>query len=460
MDAICELLKTQLALLHERYPVKSMVVGLSGGVDSVVLLHALATLRQYADAELKPLQAVYVNHGISDNALHWQAFCEGYCKQIGVPFYAQSVTVEARPRESLEAVARTARYKVLLEQARQVSGAVLTAHHQDDQLETVLLQLKRGAGPKGLSGMAAISEMNGVVIARPLLEAGRQQIVDYAQTHELSWVEDESNVDEQYDRNFLRQSILPRLTRRWPAMAQTVSRSAALCGEQQALLDEACDERLSTMTSASFERISVAALNQVSSGWQRALIRRWLVHNNALMPGAQQLEQVTGMLNAKADSQPLVKLKDDEIRRFNDELYYLKNVDKTLKLAPRVIPIQSDLHIETLGVYLRLRTNAQLTHTGQSEALVSAETVGLCAEDNNTVETPALSTKVKPVGKAHHKPIKDWLKAWRIPPWQRDKVLLLVSNQQPVALILNAKIVALENNGHLSAELSVHSINR
>ena len=183
---------------------------------------------------------------------------------------------------------------------------LLTAHHQDDQAETVLLQLKRGAGPKGLSGMAKLHSQQGVLMARPLLEVGREDIVAYAKAQSLSWIEDESNLDSRFDRNFLRQQILPAITQRWPAFAQTVSRSAALCAEQQALLDEVCDEKLTALCSAP-GCISVTGLNAMSESWQNALLRRWLAHNQVMMPGAKQLMQVRQMLTAKADAQPLVK---------------------------------------------------------------------------------------------------------------------------------------------------------
>ncbi|MDC8830419.1 tRNA lysidine(34) synthetase TilS [Alteromonas gilva] len=461
MDVICHQLKPALTALQSGYQPETLVVGLSGGIDSVVLLHALVTLRQHSDADIKALQAVYVNHGISANAMQWQTFCQHYCEQLDVPFYARPVNVLAGPRESLEAVARNARYNVLLTQAQQSGGALLTAHHQDDQLETVLLQLKRGAGPKGLSGMASISETGGIAIARPMLGVSRQQIEDYARAHGLSWVDDESNADVQYDRNFLRHAILPLLTERWPAMAQTVSRSAALCGEQQLLMDEVCDERLASMTCASNERISVTALKQVSPHWQRALIRRWLAQHNLLMPSAKQLEQLTSMLCANPDSQPLVKLKAGEIRRFKDELYYLHNVSEAVTLMPQAIAPETDLQLDAQGIILRLDVGLQGEQSGHTGSAPTGTPLTLVSQDKdiNTVATPALSIKVKPTGKAHHKPLKQWLKEWHIPPWERGKILLVASKNEPVALIVNGNVLALDNHGDVPGILSVRHNN-
>ncbi|NVK53976.1 MAG: tRNA lysidine(34) synthetase TilS [Alteromonadaceae bacterium] len=459
MDTICHQLKSVLSLLKAGQQPESLVVGLSGGVDSVVLLHALVSVRHHASDNIKGLRAVYVNHGISANAMRWQTFCEQYCEQLDVPFYARSVQIVAGPRESLEAVARDARYKVLLEQAEQCSGALLTAHHQDDQLETVLLQLKRGAGPKGLSGMADIGKMRDITIARPLLRVSRQQIEQYAQRHGLCWVDDESNADEQYDRNFLRHKIVPLLKRRWPALAQTVSRSAQLCAEQQLLLDEVCDERLQSMTSVSFARISVKALKQTSQHWQSALLRRWLAKNRALMPSAQQLEQVMTMLHAKVDSQPLLKLGAGEIRRFKDELYYLDAACETIALAPQTLEAQTDLQLNALGITLRLNVKVQRAQPGDADASVPDTALTLLSQVNNTVVTPSLSTKIKPSGSAHSKPLKQWLKEWQVPPWQRSKILLLLSNNEPVALIRDGQVMALDNAGNVPATLRVKSIN-
>lgn len=440
MDPIYHALKTHLATVVQEHHPQCLIVGLSGGVDSVVLLHALSVV-QRCEPNLPEISAVYINHGLSPNADLWQQFCSTFCESVRVPFTAYPVDVSPGPRESLEACAREQRYAALTRHAKSANGAILTAHHQDDQLETVLLQLKRGAGPKGLSGIPAISTMHSVILSRPLLAISREQIVAYARQHSLRWIEDESNMDDSFDRNFLRQQIIPSLSARWPAVGQTVSRSAGLCAEQQALLDEVCDDHLNNGLCYQPDRISVTQLKSFSARWQRALLRRWLERNQVAMPGTKQLEQIQYMLRAKPDAQPHLVLGRVELRRYQNELHCLHKRVSDWSFESLEFNVGEDVRIAPVGQRLSIR------HQANDATLVLNTAV---SHSEFLLQRPVLSVALKPAGAAHHKPLKQWLKQWNIPPWERSEWLLLSAAQQPLVLISKEKVTPLSNAGQYS----------
>lgn len=461
MDPITQALQRSLSMLAESIQTESiqtesiqtesiqpkrLIVGLSGGLDSVVLLHGLVQLQRRQD--IPPLEAVYINHGLSPNANSWQAFCASYCASLAVPFAAYTVDVVPASRESLEACARERRYAALARHAKACHGIILTAHHRDDQVETVLLQLKRGAGPKGLAGIPAMNMLHGVMVTRPLLDISRKQIETYAQAQQLAWIEDESNMDEGFDRNFLRQQILTPVMSRWPAFGQTVARSASLCAEQQQLLDEVCDERLPGLCSHP-ERISVSGLKRYSVAWQKALIRRWLEHLDVRMPGIKQLGQLLLMLEAKSDAQPVVVLANSEFRRFRDELYWLPVTKPAKPFSEVELALNIPMSIAALGLQITL--SDQEIAGGYSFSIADKRQIFMLTK-------PALSITIQPLGEPHHKPLKQWLKLWDIPPWNRTDVYLLRDSSQALAVLLKDRVLPLASVGNNSVYLQLQTL--
>ena len=248
-------------------------VAFSGGLDSTVLLHQLAQAR-----ELLPfsLSAIHVNHGLSSNAPAWARHCRQVCAGLDVPLRVRRVEVNRAPRTSLEEEARRARYAVFAAAKADVIGM---AHHADDQAETVLLQLLRGAGPKGLAGMSPLKPLstNGlghISLWRPLLECTRAELAGYAHQHKLTAIDDESNADERFRRNYLRRRVMPLLTAGFPAVTATLARTARHQAEASGLLDALADADL---TLAEMDAgLHAETLKQLGGARCKNALRRWL----------------------------------------------------------------------------------------------------------------------------------------------------------------------------------------
>ncbi len=313
-----EWLQRRLAMLLPGYPDVRLCVALSGGVDSVVLLAALAARAGKHLRKRQALRAVHVHHGLHANADRWSEHCTTLAEQLGVPLTILRVKV-ARPRgASLEAVAREARYEALARNL--VPGEVLlTAHHEDDQLETIFLQLMRGAGIAGLAAMPEVAPFAQGTLARPLLARSRAELESWARARGLQWVEDDTNENEQLDRNYLRRRVVPLIRARWPGAARAVSRSARHAAEARRLLDAlalADVERASDGPALSVQRLRALAPDR-----RRNAVRFWIGRAGRPLPEATRLDEITRtLLDARPDANPHVDWSDTRIQRHADRL--------------------------------------------------------------------------------------------------------------------------------------------
>lgn len=294
----------------------SILIGLSGGVDSVVLLHVMHDL---APRFSWRLSALHVHHGISPNADAWTDFCTALCARLDIPLTIERVDISPlRDEHGIEAAARKLRHAAF---ARQSCDFVALAHHADDQAETLLLQLLRGAGVKGAAAMPWIARRQGApALVRPLLHCSRPEIFAYARAHELQWIEDESNADESYPRNFLRHRVLPQLERKFPACRDTLSRSAQHFAEASGLLDE-----LAQQDAAGAIRdgaLDVSALQALSHPRAKNLLRYFLHGAGAPMPQVVQLEDMLRQLcDARRDAAVCVDFGSWQVRRYRGRVY-------------------------------------------------------------------------------------------------------------------------------------------
>jgi tRNA(Ile)-lysidine synthase len=301
-------------------------VAFSGGLDSTVLLHLLAGLAQREP--LPPLRAIHIQHGLQAAAEAWPAHCQQVCDELGVSLLQREVQV--LPGASLEQAARDARYAAFVE----VLGpdeVLLTAQHRDDQAETLLFRLLRGAGARGLAAMPATRKLGGGQLVRPLLAVSRAQLEAYARGHGLRWVEDPSNSDERFSRNFLRRQVLPLLTQRWPQAVASMARSAAHLSEAQDLLDElaqvdlAAIEQESRFAGLPLPSLALAPLLRLSAARQRNLVRYWLAPLTPL-PDSDHWAGWDSLATAAVDAAPIWRLAGGELHRADGRLWWLSGV--------------------------------------------------------------------------------------------------------------------------------------
>ncbi|RBW47399.1 tRNA lysidine(34) synthetase TilS [Psychromonas sp. B3M02] len=408
-----------LAELVESSAQPRLVVALSGGVDSVVLLRLLVQFQR--DYPHYQVLAHNVNHGLSPHAEQWADFCEVYCASLNVKLLRSIVNIQKTSRNSLEALAREARYQCF-SQHLQADDILLTGHHQDDQLETLLLALKRGSGSTGLQGIRAIQPFHNGHLVRPLLNFSRKQIIDYAETAGLKWVEDESNQDTDFDRNFIRHQITPLLTERWPAIASSASRTARLCQEQQGLVDEvaAQDLQQSMCVRLGTQTLSIAALVDLSQARRNNLLRYWLKFNGLDYPSSKQLTVLwQEVALAEQGKQPCLQLASNTIQRYQGELYIVP-------VKPLIIP---DSPVTWSGEPLLWVSPDKLAvdFSMVDAALAKQHTISCCFRQHLD---PKLTCLVE--GRSKSRSIKKLLQESKVPTWQREQVVFIFIDGQLV----------------------------
>lgn len=298
-------------------------VAFSGGLDSTVLLHALAALaRQHP---LPPLCAIHVHHGLQAAADAWPAHCQAICQELGVPLHVAFAQVGRQG--SLEEAARQARY-ALFEQRLGAGELLLTAQHRDDQAETLLFRLLRGAGVRGLAGMPQQRRLGQGSLLRPLLDVPREALLAYANTHGLQWIEDPSNSDQQFTRNYLRQQVFPLLVGRWPQASANMARAAGHLGEALGLLEElAAQDLAGASADAAFDWLQLPALRieplrALSPARQRNALQAWLAPLSRL-PDSQHWAGWESLRDAGPDATPAWVLGDGEMRRAGGQVWWL-----------------------------------------------------------------------------------------------------------------------------------------
>jgi tRNA(Ile)-lysidine synthase len=424
-------LAEQLAALPPTLlPIRRYWVAFSGGLDSSVLLHALVALRSSIEPQTE-LRAVHINHGLHAQAPDWAEHCAARCRVYDIPLQTLSVHARAAPGESPEAAARQARYRAIVA-LLEPGDCLLTAHHQDDQAETLLLQLLRGAGPAGLAAMPAVAELDGGNWhARPLLAFPRQSLREYALTEQLNWIEDGSNSDDRYDRNFLRQHILPLLQQRWPAAPKTLARAAAHQADALQLIETLAEQDYSQVIGTVPRTVSVPALKLLPSVQCSNVLRYWLKRNHVLLPSAAVLEQMLAMLAAGDDRLPLVEWGCWQIRRYGDALHLLNRASVELADEYDWPVAQPTFVLEELGLELRL---ADLYAAGIQ---LSPQTESLCVRFRVGGERVLLP------GRSHSHSLKKLLQERKVPPWLRERLPMVYEQDRLLAVFgLDPPIIA------------------
>jgi len=398
----------------------SIVLGLSGGMDSVVLLHLLHRLAPRFNWQLS---ALHIHHGISTNADEWAKFCEKLCSIYQVPITIERVDITPlRNEHGIEAAARKLRHAAF---SRQDCDFIALAHHADDQAETLLLQLLRGAGIKGVAAMPLLKPATTFAHAtlRPLLDITRNSLLEYAQKNELNWVEDESNEDDYYPRNFLRKKILPKLEVKFPAYRDTLSRSAGHFAEADLLLDELAQQDAQYWVKGG--PLDLVFLDTLSLHRAKNLLRYFLHASGAPMPHSSQLDDMLRQLrDAREDAAICIELGQWQVRRYKNKVYAmpaLVNFDSHLKLS---------WHGETQLEWPASKGCLHFTKTtGQGLSLKKLQLAPV------TFRLRSGHEKLRPRCNAAMRSLKNLLQEQQIPPWLRERLPLMYCGDDLVCAV-------------------------
>ena len=396
-----------------------ILLGFSGGVDSVVLLHLL---HQLAPRFSWQLSAIHVHHGISQNANVWADFCADLCASLAISLHIQRVDITPLRDQGLEAAARQLRHTAF---SAQSCDFVALAHHRDDQVETLLLQLLRGAGVKGTSAMPQLSaQTNSHKIIRPLLHCSRQEIIDYASVHDLQWIEDESNADDSYPRNFLRHRLLPLLAEKFPAYRQTLTRSTQHFAEAAELLDDLA--KLDAEKALDNQTLVIPILQTLSRSRAKNLLRYFLSQLGAPMPQLVQMDDMLQQLcTAREDALVCVSFADGawQVRRYQGRVFALPAYAKFDH--SKVVLWQGEAELDWPALNARV-----LFHTGlgQGLSLEKLQRAQLSLRFRQGGES------LRPSVSAFTRTLKNLLQEHCIPPWQRDRLPLLFCGEQLVCV--------------------------
>ncbi|TVP59458.1 MAG: tRNA lysidine(34) synthetase TilS [Halomonadaceae bacterium] len=394
-------------------PSRGWVVALSGGLDSVFLLHCLAQLRrQLLNGDDQPppeLTALHINHGLQDASPQWAAFCGGLCQQLDLPLTGHCLHLDSAGTD-LEATAREARYQVFTEHLG-AEELLLLAHHRDDQAETLLLRLMRGSGIRGLAGMPASRPLGQGHLYRPLLGLSRARVEVLAREWGLSWCEDSSNQDLRFDRNFVRHQVLPQLTGRWPAALATLNRSAAHCREADELLNDLARQDISSQQMDS--GLTVRGLQSLSNRRQRNLVRYRLRQQGLRPPGEERLKNALhGLLTAEPDREPALHWEGHSLRRYRDGLWLVPDLPPVEASTPVVWNMQQPLP------------------WGGALLKVLHAPVG----DSVTVTFRQGGERFRPAPDRPSPLLKHWLQEQGVPPWERQRLPLIWQGSELIAI--------------------------
>lgn len=395
-------LETITQLLPKSF--RKLFLGYSGGVDSQVLLHLCSLL---PDLRAKVV-AVYIHHGLQEEADDWGEHCREQSHNLGIEFRMVKVDATAKKGESPEAAARRARYGAF-EDLLGPGDVLLLAQHREDQLETVLLQLFRGGGIHGVAGMPVSMPLGRGFVLRPLLDVAKQAILAYAVEHGLRWVDDPSNLNCDFDRNFLRNQIVPLLKRRWPALDKTIARTARHCGSAAQLLDDWSEDALTAIFDPLDRSLSISGWQEFNAQQRLWILRQWLKRFGLKVPSQAVLHAIVDQLiGAKDDRNPEIRIQAHRIKKYRQRLYCFAE-DYLRKQSDIQVWGNRDVALVMQNGYKLMRTESP---QGINRQLWEGQMVTVAARKGGE--------KIKLPGRDGHHCLKKLYQEAGIPPWERD----------------------------------------
>lgn len=398
-----------IAILQQRLralPDGAIAVAFSGGMDSSVLLHAFAHM---PTARTRGLRAIHVDHGLHADSASWSAQCERFAHALDVPFTAVRVSVE-QSGTGLEDAARAARFDACAQQLR-ADEILALAQHRDDQAETILLKLLRGAGPEGLGGMRSLREFAQGYLWRPLLDVPRETLRDYAQAHTLAWIDDPSNADASLRRNFVRREILPRLAERWPDATAALAHSAKWARAAADFISAQAQVALANLQGLDPTTLRWKSWLELPDALRDPVLRLWLRELGLDEPAHFHVTELERQLHASADRTPCIAFAQTELRRYRDLLYAMRPLP----------PLPKRWETPWDGTPLDLPDGSRLL-------LEPGATCALRVRYRRGGES------IRPAGGTHTRELRTLLQEHGIPPWMRERLPLVYAGDELLAV--------------------------
>ena len=401
---------------------KRIGIGFSGGLDSYVLLHSLLVSLE----DTSKLVVIHINHGISKDSDLWERKCKDIACDLNIPFYTKKL--DFKNLNVSEDILREARYKAFEEWAQE-DDLICTAHHKDDQLETVFFRLMRGTGIEGLKGIPVWRKVSGLSYFRPFLDFSKKELLEYAELNGIKWIEDESNLDIKFSRNFIRNSVFPLLLKVWPRFGKSLQFLSKEALHSQSILDEISENDLESCRLGASKELSVLKVNGFSYQRIRNLLYRWLSESTSVSPSVKQLEEVLNLITRKQDSQDhviLISSKNNnnshDLRMFRQVLYLLPKEYCTEldQYEESVWNLENDLLLPTGKIGLKETKGKGLSLIHKSKKI--------------TVKGREGGERCKPFGRDRSQKLKKLLQESDISPWLRDRLPLIYVDKELAAV--------------------------
>jgi len=404
---------TQLEYLFRERHKGRFVVGYSGGLDSHVLLHALTKCKQELQVEI-PIVGLYIHHGLSPHADTWDRHCQSACEDLRADYSCIRVEVDGTGNGP-EGDARAARYAAF-EKFLDPTDTLLLAHHLDDQIETILYRLFRGSGLKGMGGMPVERTIGRSSLIRPMLNISRRDLEAYAESEKLSFIDDESNLDLEFDRNYIRHEIVPVIRARWPAYKKTINRFAELAGSDFQLLRELAEMDLDRLHKNIDAPINLPELRRLGGSRQRNAVLHWIDNSGLPVPTQIQLLELVQQLNVeRSDAIQFISWPGVEVRVFKQDAYLMKPLED---VEPPFIWHRDESRL----VGGRLLAARRVRHGGLIDD-----------SEPFSVRFRGGGERCQPQGRAGSHPLKKIFQELAIPPWVRDRTPLIYRGEELVA---------------------------
>lgn len=393
-------------------------IAYSGGLDSHVLLHVLANIKN----EIKPeLMAVHVNHGLSRHAESWQKHCQSVCENYAIKILTFTIDIAQKNNKGTEAFARKKRYEIFANLMMD-HDLLLTAHHLNDQAETMLLQLIRGSGPDGLAGMPRSREFSNGFLVRPLLDYSREEIHEYALNESLHWVEDESNKLNQYDRNYLRNEIIPGLLTRWPGALKTICRATRHQAEARNLINEIAENDLEAACRNAWSKIDLTEFDKLSLVRKRNVLRAWIKRNRMEIPNAQIIEKINDeVIYANSERNPCINWEGAEVRRYRGFLYIMRPLPNHDVKTTTIWDLKEKLNLTSGCLKADLSEGC-----GIRREIISSDSVEIRYRQGGE--------RIRPSGRDHSHELKKLYQDEGVLPWLRDRIPLIYFENELIAV--------------------------